>query len=80
MSAEGYIYLERVGTTMGDGKTQIPVTEDVRERLRFVKLLSGSETYTETVELLFEESGFEPPEGGFDAENAKKALRAMNDA
>lgn len=64
---------------MASEQTQIPVTEELRERLRFVKVLTGSTSYTSTIDMVLEDSDFDPPEGGFDTENAKALMREMDD-
>lgn len=79
ISAEDNIIGERVFPSMGDERTQIPIRHRTRERLRFVKLLTGSSDYSDTIELLFRKSGYEPPEKEFNEENAKEALRGLGD-
>lgn len=49
-----------VYTFMAD--TQIPLSEETREKLRWVKLLSMSQNYDEAIQKLVEESGFEVPD------------------
>lgn len=49
-----------VYTPMAD--TQIPLSEETREKLRWVKLLSMSQNYDEAIRRLVEESGFEVPD------------------
>lgn len=80
VSEEEYIFWQRVRTHMGSDQTQIPVTEAMRDRMRFLKVMSGCSSYTDTLEMLLEDSGYDVPEQGFSPESAKEAMREMENA
>lgn len=56
------------------GETQIPLSEDVRADLKWVKFLSGKTSYSEAIDHLIEEAGYEVPEEDFDTRSARKRL------
>lgn len=53
---------------------QIPVEPAVREKLRWVKLLSGSNNYSEVVNHLIDEAGYDVPEEPVSEADAKTLL------
>lgn len=54
--------------------TQVPVSEEARTELQWVKLLSQRKSYSETVHHLVEEAGYDVPSEEFSEAEAKKVM------